>query len=106
MYKISTENKNQALKNLELIQERRIELEIQKAQNLADIFYYETLGKTLPLSKEEKIVLTHDKKQLSVLGKTLDYFGGLLDNILANETNENDKTPTKTRKSTASTNRS
>ena len=65
MYKISTENKNQALKNLELIQEQRVELEIQKAQNLADIYYFETLEKTLPLSKDEKIVLTHDKKQLS-----------------------------------------
>ena len=43
MYKISTVNKEQANKNLELIQERRIELEIQKAQNLADIFYYDTL---------------------------------------------------------------
>lgn len=105
MYKISTENKNQALKNLELIQEQRVELEIQKAQNLADIYYFETLEKTLPLSKDEKIVLTHDKKQLSVLGKTLNYFGTLLDNILANETKD-DKTPTKTRKSTASTNRS
>jgi hypothetical protein len=105
MYKISTVNKEQANKNLELIQERRIELDIQKAQNLADIFYYETLEKTLPLSKDEKIVLTHDKKQLSVLGKTLEYFGGLLDNILANETKD-DKKPTKTRKSNANTNRS
>jgi hypothetical protein len=106
MYKVSTENKKQAQSNLELIQEQRIELDIQKAQNLADIFYYETLEKTLPLSKDEKIVLTHDKKQLSVLGKAIDYFGSLLDNILTNETNENDKTPSKTRKSTASTNRS
>jgi hypothetical protein len=105
MYKVSTENIKQAQRNLELIQEKRIDLDIQKAQNLADIFYYETLEKTLPLSKEEKIVLTHDKKQLSVLGKAIDYFGGLLDNILANETKD-DKKPTKTRKSNANTNRS
>jgi len=105
MYKVSTENIKQAQRNLELIQEKRIDLDIQKAQNLADIFYYETLEKTLPLSKEEKIVLSHDKKQLSVVGKAIDYFGGLLDNILANETKD-DKKPTKTRKSNANTNRS
>jgi hypothetical protein len=105
MYKVSTENKKQATKNLELIQEKQIDLAIQKAQNLADIFYYEELEKTLPLSKDEKIVLSHDKKQLSILGMTIDYFGGLLDNILANETKD-DKKPTKTRKSNANTNRS
>ena len=105
MYKVSTENLKQAQSNIELIKEQLVELEIQKAQNLADIFYFETLEKTLPLSKEEKIVLTHDKKQLSVLGKTFNYFGGLLDNILANE-NKDEKKPTKNRKSNANTNRS
>ena len=78
---------------------------IQKAQNLADIYYYEELEKTLPLSKEERIVLTHDKKQLSVIGRTVDYFSSLLDNIIANETKD-DKKPTKNRKSNASSNRS
>lgn len=104
MYKVSTENKKQAQSNLDIIHEKQIDLAIQKAQNLADIYYYEELEKTLPLSKEERIVLTHDKKQLSVIGRTVDYFSSLLDNILANETKD-DKKPTKTRKSNASSNR-
>ena len=105
MYKVNTENKKQAQNNLEIIREKQIDLAIQKAQNLADIFYYDELEKTLPLSKDEKIVLTHDKKQLSVLGMTIDYFGSLLNNILANETTD-EKKPTKTRKSTSHSNKS
>ena len=99
MYNISTKSKDQAERIKSKLELELIDLQLQKAKIESDLYYYSLLEKDLPLSKSDKLTVSQDKKNLSMLKQVIDFFGAKVNNILENNTQLDEKTTTKTTKS-------
>jgi hypothetical protein len=105
MYTLSTNSKDQANKVLSKIEDKIIDLKLQKAKIESDIYYYTLLEKDLPLSKSDKAIISNDKKNLSMLRQVIDFFSNKLDTMVSDNTQEYEKKTIKSTKSTASSRR-
>jgi hypothetical protein len=99
MYNISTKSKDQAERIKSKLELELIDLQLQKAKIESDLYYYSLLEKDLPLSKSDKLTVSQDKKNLSMLKQVIDFFGAKVNNILEDNTQLDEKTTTKTTKS-------
>lgn len=99
MYNISTKTKDQAERIKSKLELELIDLQLQKAKIESDLYYYSLLEKDLPLSKSDKLTVSQDKKNLSMLKQVIDFFGAKVNNILENNTQLDEKTTIKTTKS-------
>lgn len=106
MYTLSTKSKDQANKVLSKIEEEIIDLKVQKAKIESDIYYYTLLEKELPLSKSDKVIISNDKRDLSMLRQVIDFFSNKLDTMVSDNTQAYEKKTTKSSKSTTSSRRS
>ena len=105
MYNISTKTKDQAERIKSKLELELIDLQLQKAKIESDLYYYSLLEKDLPLSKSDKLTVSQDKKNLSMLKQVIDFFGAKVNNILENNTQLDEKTTTKNTKSRATSRR-
>ena len=105
MYNISTKSKDQAERIKSKLELELIDLQLQKAKIESDLYYYSLLEKDLPLSKSDKLTVSQDKKNLSMLKQVIDFFGAKVNNILENNTQLDEKTTIKTTKSRATSRR-
>jgi hypothetical protein len=99
MYNISTKTKDQAERIKSKLEQELIDLQLQKAKIESDIYYYSLLEKDLPLSKSDKLTISQDKKNLSMLKQVIDFFSGKVNNIMEDNINSDEKTTTKLTKS-------
>jgi hypothetical protein len=99
MYKISTNSKEQAEKLKSKLELQLIDLQLQKARIESDIYYYSLLEKDLPLSKSDKLVISQDKKNLSMLRQVIDFFSAKVNNIIEDNIESDEKVTTKHTKS-------
>jgi len=99
MYNISTKNQDQAERIKSKIELELIDLQLQKAKIESDLYYYSLLEKDLPLSQSDKLTISQDKKNLSMLRQVIDFFSAKVNNILEDNTQSDEKTTTKTTKS-------
>lgn len=106
MYNISTNNKEHAEKIKSKLELQLIDLQLQKARIESDIYYYSLLEKQLPLSKTDKLVVSQDKKNLSMLRQVIDFFSTKVNTILEDNIQSDEKTPTKHTKSKSTSRRS
>jgi hypothetical protein len=105
MYNISTNSKDQANKVLSKIESEIIDLKLQKAKIESDIYYYTLLEKDLPLSKSDKVIISNDKRNLSMLRQVIDFFSNKLDLMVLDNNKSDEKKISKSTKSTASSRR-
>lgn len=106
MYKISTNSKEQAEKLKSKLELQLIDLQLQKARIESDIYYYSLLEKDLPLSKSDKLVISQDKKNLSMLRQVIDFFSAKVNNIIEDNIESDEKVTTKHTKSKSTARRS
>lgn len=106
MYKISTNSKEQAEKLKSKLELQLIDLQLQKARIESDIYYYSLLEKDLPLSKSDKLVVSQDKKNLSMLRQVIDFFSAKVNNIIEDNIELDEKATTKYTKSKSTARRS
>lgn len=106
MYKISTNSKEQAEKLKSKLELQLIDLQLQKARIESDIYYYSLLEKDLPLSKSDKLVVSQDKKNLSMLRQVIDFFSAKVNNIIEDNIELDEKATTKYTKSKSTSRRS
>jgi hypothetical protein len=99
MYNISTKNKDQAERIKSKLELELIDLQLQKAKIESDLYYYSLLEKDLPLSKSDRLTVSQDKKNLSMLKQVINFFGGKVNNIIEDNTQSDEKTTTKLTKS-------
>lgn len=99
MYNISTNNKVQAEKLKTKLEQEIIDLKLQKARIESDIYYYSLLEKDLPLSKTDKLVISQDKKNLSMLRQVINFFSAKVNNIIEDNIESDEKVTTKHTKS-------
>lgn len=99
MYNISTKNKDQAERIKSKIELKLIDLQLQKAKIESDLYYYSLLEKDLPLSQSDKLTISQDKKNLSMLRQVIDFFSAKVNNILEDNIQSDEKTTTKSTKS-------
>ncbi len=83
-----------------------IDLQLQKAKIESDLYYYSLLEKDLPLSKSDRLTVSQDKKNLSMLRQVIDFFSGKVNNILKDNIQLDEKTTPKTTKSRTTSRRS
>lgn len=102
MYKVSTNNKEHANRTIAKIDQELIDLKLQKARIESDLLYYTLLEKELSLSKEEKVFITADKKNLSLLRQVIDFFNDRINSIILDNDNNDEKKTAKATKSTRS----
>lgn len=105
MYSISTKNKDQAERIKSKLELELIDLQLQKAKIESDLYYYSLLEKDLPLSQSDKLTVSQDKKNLSMLRQVIDFFSAKVNNILEDNIQSDEKTTTKTTKSRATSRR-
>jgi hypothetical protein len=105
MYNISTNSKDQANKVLSKIESEIIDLKLQKAKIESDIYYYTLLEKDLPLSKSDKVIISNDKRNLSMLRQVIDFFSNKLDLMVLDNNKSDEKKISKSTKSTTSSRR-
>lgn len=106
MYNISTNNKEHAEKIKSKLELQLIDLQLQKARIESDIYYYSLLEKDLPLSKTDKLVISQDKKNLSMLRQVIDFFSTKVNTILEDNIELDEKTTIKYTKSKSTSRRS
>ena len=106
MYNISTNNKEHAEKIKSKLELELIDLQLQKAKIESDLYYYSLLEKDLPLSKSDRLTVSQDKKNLSMLRQVIDFFSGKVNNILKDNIQLDEKTTPKTTKSRTTSRRS
>lgn len=106
MYNISTNNKVQAEKLKTKLEQEIIDLKLQKARIESDIYYYSLLEKEVPLSKTDKLVISQDKKNLSMLRQVIDFFSTKVNNIIEDNIKSDEKATIKYTKSKSTSRRS
>lgn len=105
MYNISTNSKEHAEKIKSKLELELIDLQLQKAKIESDLYYYSLLEKDLPLSKSDKLVISQDKKNLSMLRQVIDFFSAKVNTILEDNIQSDEKTTTKHTKSKSTSRR-
>lgn len=105
MYNISTNNKEHAEKIKSKLELQLIDLQLQKAKIESDLYYYSLLEKDLPLSKSDKLVVSQDKKNLSMLRQVIDFFSAKVNTILEDNIQSDEKITAKHTKSKSTTRR-
>lgn len=105
MYNISTNNKEHAEKIKSKLELKLIDLQLQKAKIESDLYYYSLLEKDLPLSKSDKLVVSQDKKNLSILRQVIDFFSAKVNTILEDNIQSDEKFTTKYTKSKSTSRR-
>ena len=95
MYNISTNNKEHAEKIKSKLELELIDLQLQKAKIESDLYYYSLLEKDLPLSKSDRLTVSQDKKNLSMLRQVINFFSTKVNNIIEDNIESDEKTTTK-----------